>query len=77
MKENEIRADCVVDVVQPGSHVAFYAPPESFEMLYLYYVIESGIASESMCDDYNHVIEKGMKDLKCNELPWKEIREEG
>ena len=57
--------------------MAFYAPPESFEMLCLYYVIESGIASESMCDDYNHVIEKGMKDLKCNELPWKEIREEG
>ena len=32
------------------------------------YVIESGIASEYMCDDYNHVIEEGMKYLKCNYL---------
>ena len=67
-EENEIRADCVVDVVQPCSYVALYAPPEAFEMFYLCYVIESGIASEYMCDDYNHVIEEGMKYLKCNYL---------
>ena len=66
--ENEIRADCVVDVVQPCSYVALYSPPESFESFYLCYVIESGITSESMCDDYNHVIEKGIKYLKCHYL---------
>ena len=49
-EKNEVRADCVVDVVQPCSYVALYSPPESFELFYLCYVIESGIASESMCD---------------------------
>ena len=44
-EENEIRADCVVDVVQPCSYVALYAPPEAFEMFCLCYVIESGKAS--------------------------------
>ena len=37
-------------------------------MFYLCYVIENDIGSESMCDDYNHVIEKGMQYLKCNYL---------
>ena len=43
-EENEIRADCVVNVVQPCSYVALYAPPEAFEMFCLCYVIESCIA---------------------------------
>ena len=67
-EENEIRADCVVDVLQPCSYVALYSPPESFELFYLCYVIESGIVSESMCDDYNHVIETVTTYLKCNYL---------
>ena len=49
-------------------HAALCSPPESFEIFYLCYVIINGIASESMCDDYNHVIEKGMKYLKSNYL---------
>ena len=34
-EENEIRADCVVDAVKPGSYTALYSSPESFEMFYL------------------------------------------
>ena len=65
IEENEIRADCVIDVVQPGSHVALYSSLESFKIFYLCYVVESGIASECMRHDYNHFIDKGVKYLKC------------
>ena len=34
-EENDVRADCVVDVVQPCSYVALYVPREAFEMFYL------------------------------------------
>ena len=51
-----------------GSCVALYSSPNSFEMFYLCKVIKTGIASESLNDDYNHIIEKGVKYLKCNYL---------
>ena len=33
VEENEIRAECVMDAVNPGSYVALYSLPDSFEML--------------------------------------------
>ena len=33
-EENEIRAKCVMDAVNPGSYVAFYLSPDSFEMFF-------------------------------------------
>ena len=34
VEENEIRAECVMDAVNPGSYVALYSLPDSFEMLF-------------------------------------------
>ena len=33
-EENKIRAECVMDAVNPGSYVAFYSAPDSFEMFF-------------------------------------------
>ena len=33
-EENEIRAECVMDAVNPGSYVAFYLSPDSFKMFF-------------------------------------------
>ena len=54
-EENEIRADCVVDAVEPGSYIALYSSPELFKMFYL---------CHDIVDDYNHTIRKGAKYLK-------------
>jgi len=37
-------------------------------MFYLCYVIDVGVAPETMVDDYNHIIEKKSIYLKCNYL---------
>ena len=34
VEENEIRAECVMDAVNPGSYAALYSLPYSFEMLF-------------------------------------------
>ena len=67
-EENEIRAECVIDAVNPGSFIALYSPPQSFEMFYLCHVVNITIATETVCDDYGHVIEKGVKYLICKYL---------
>ena len=33
-EENKIRAECVVDAVNPGSYIALYLSPDSFGMLF-------------------------------------------
>ena len=67
-EENKIRAECVMDAVNPGSCVALYLSPDSFEIIFLYYFIDVGGAPETMVDEYNHIIEKGSMYLKCNYL---------
>ena len=39
-EENEMRAECIVDVVRPGAYVALFSPPESFEIFYLCQVMK-------------------------------------
>ena len=34
-EENKIRAECVMDVVDPGSFVALYSSPDSFEIFFV------------------------------------------
>ena len=67
-EENEIRAECVIDAVNPGSFIALYSSPQSFEMFYLCHVVNITIATETVCDDYGNVIEKGVKYLICKYL---------
>ena len=67
-EKNEIRADCVVDAVEPGSYIALYSSPELFEMFYLCHVIAKQTASDDIVDDYNQTIGKDTKYLKCKYL---------
>ena len=62
--QKNIRADFVVDAVEPGSYIALYSSPESFEMFYLCHVIAIETASDDIGDDYNHTIRKDTKYLK-------------
>lgn len=73
-EENEIRAECVIDAVNPGSFIALYASPQSFEIFYLCHVVDITVATETMSDDYGHIIEKGVKYLICNYLEKKSER---
>ena len=59
-----MRYQCVVDAVEPGSYIALYCSPESFEMFYLCHVKAIEAASDDIVDDYNHTIRKGTKYLK-------------
>ena len=63
-----------MDAVNPGSYVAFYLSPDSFEMFFFCYVNDVRNAPEMMFDYYNHTIEKGSMYLKCNCLQQKFIK---
>ena len=55
----ELRADTVIQVVQPGNVIALFSPPNALELFYLCIVKESGVATEDLCDSQHHVIQKG------------------
>ena len=42
--ENEIRPECVMDAANPGSYVALNLSPDLFEMFFLCYIIDVGVA---------------------------------
>ena len=44
---------------------ALYSASNSLELFYLCKVLDPGIADENMVDDYNHLILKGSKYIKC------------
>jgi len=64
----ELRADCVLDVLQICSFIALYSPPSSFELFYLCKVLDFGTATEDMVDAYNHRVPMGTKYVLCNYL---------
>ena len=49
----------MIGIVQKNSVKALYSPPNSFEIFYLCYVLDIGVAKEQLFDKYNHVIEPG------------------
>ena len=70
-KENEIKAECVIDVVNPGSYVALYSSPNPFEMgFFVSYIADTGVTPEI-------IIEKGSIYLKCNYLEKKSEKKKG
>ena len=64
----ELRADCVLDVVQRGSFITLHSPPPSFKFFYIWKVLDFGTAAEDMVDAYNHHISMGTKYIICNYL---------
>ena len=65
MKQYELRANSVIEIVQPGNVIALYSPPTAFEMFYLCKVLDTGIASEKMVDESNHNIDIGTQFIMC------------
>ena len=59
--EQELRAECVANIVMPNSFIALFSPPESFELFYLCQAFSIITASEMINDQYNHVIQQGDK----------------
>ena len=66
VEQYEMRSASIFEIVETGNIVAFFAPPESFEMFYLCKVI--AVAKKEMIDDYHHTIQKGSVYLKCHYL---------
>ena len=57
--EQELRAECIADIVMPNSFIFLFSPPESFELFYLCQAFSVETVSEMMVDEYNHVIQQG------------------
>lgn len=66
--EQELRAECVADIVIPNSFTALFSPPESFQLFYLLHALSIETLSEMMIDQYNHVIQQGDKYILCTLL---------
>ena len=64
-EENELRTETVLDLIAAGSCIALYSPPTSF---YLCKVMEVSVAVQDLSDEFNHVVLKTSKYLKCNYL---------
>lgn len=70
-EENEVvqlHGDNVFGLIEPGSVVAVYSPPNASEVFYLCKVVSIGEAHETLVDKYNHRITEGSKYLSCNYL---------
>ena len=61
----EIKSNNIIEIIQPGSVIALYSPPEAFELFYLCKVVKVGVATEPIADKFNHFIESGSKYVKC------------
>ena len=61
----ELRAESVNSVLNKNTTIALYSPSNSLELFYLCEVFDFGIADKNMVDDYNHLISKGSKYIKC------------
>ena len=60
----EIRANNVIKIVENDTVIALYSPPNSVELFFLCKVLYSGVATEKLQDNYNHVIEVGCSYIK-------------
>ena len=61
----ELRAESVNSVLNKNTIIALYSASSSLELFYLCKVLDFGIADKNMVDDYNHLIPKGSKYIKC------------
>lgn len=64
----EIRSENVFNIISAGSIIALFSHHQSLELFYLCKVLDFGIASEMLHDEYNHIIDIGTKYIKCQYL---------
>ena len=62
----ELKAESVDSILKKNTTIALYFASSSLELFYLCKVLDFGIADENMIDDYNHLIPKGSKCIKCH-----------
>ena len=61
----ELRAESVNSVFNKNTTIALYSASNSLEIFYLCKVLDCEIADKNMVDDYNHLMPKGSKYIKC------------
>ena len=61
----DLRAESANSVLSRNTTIALYSASNSLELFYLCKVLDFGIADENILDDYNHLIPKGSKYIKC------------
>ena len=66
--EQELRAECVTDIVVPNSFIGLFSPPELFELFYPCHAFSLETASEMLIDQYNYIIQQGEKSIVCKYL---------
>ena len=59
-----MRANSVVEVIQPANAITLYSPPEAFELFYLYKVINVRVGPELLTDKFNRLIGIGLQYIK-------------
>ena len=68
-KQNQqIRGDCVFELLQKESFIAIFSPPNSRELFYICKVLYFGVADEDLTDNYIHFILKGSSFITCQYL---------
>ena len=61
LEPNEI---ALKDAIQSDSFIALRSPANSLELFYLFYVLESTVATEEIWDDYGHWVPQGQQFFK-------------
>ena len=61
----ELQAESVNGVFNKNIPIALYSTSNSLELFNLCKVLDFGIADKNMIDDFNHLIPKGSKYIKC------------
>ena len=64
----QLRDDCIFELLQKETFIAICSPPMSQELFYLCRVLDFGVALDDLCDKYNHKVPKGTSYIKCQYL---------
>ena len=65
LEEQRLRADCVLEMLQPGTYIAIFLFCSLSELFYLCKVLEFGISSRVQNDKYNHTVPVGARCAVC------------
>ena len=68
LKEQRLRGDCVLEMLQPDTYIAIFPTPSSSELFYLCKVLEFGISLTVQNDKYNHTMPVGASFMQCQYL---------
>ena len=61
----KLRSESVNSVLTKNTTITLYSSSNSLQLFYLCKVIDFGVATENMVDEYNHIILRGSCYIKC------------